>query len=395
MTAREVRTTMEKKKALFVAAGGRAVVDVLPLLYLQPDMVLSITSLEGWEGEKPFFDLAKGLPNTDVKPLAKVNVYDFEACMKACRELCSSYPDTEWEWIFTINSAPKSLAIAAYEIAKERGIPCWYFATQNDKFVSLVRNVEIDGAKFFHLSFREYVRTQGKRYREKPGPTKTYRNAVLGWVDIAQEMAISQDTSILTPLLFNAKKQADLSSIENVPIQFKEQYQLPLVQFLVDKEILYFESGSTYHFASKEAAQFIGTGDWLEIYVWSQAQDAQFADECLWSYSIGTSAKRPDLELDVAIMYHAQLVIAECKAVSDPFLAENNFLQNIDAVADLLGRTYVSKVFVTNQAKGGRGYETFERRAEERNIIVVTKENLQDVGKILRNAAMYPKYPRK
>ncbi len=126
-----------------------------------------------------------------------------------------------------------------------------------------------------------------------------------------------------------------------------------------------------------------------------QVKNAAFADDCLWSYYIGTSAKKPDLELDIAIMYHAQLVIVECKAVNEPFRAENNFLQDIDAVANLLGRTYVSKVFVTNQVGEGESYEVFKRRAKERYITVVTQKDLPNVGNILKNAAIRPEYPRK
>ncbi len=386
---------MEKKKGLLVVAGGRGVPDVLPLLYLRPDIVLSITSIEGWEGKIPFFDAANGLPNTIVKPLVQVDAYNLDACMQACRELCHPYPDSEWDWVFAITSAPKILAIGAYEVAKEREIPCWYCGTQDEKFVSLVKGVEIDKERFFHLSFIDYVKMQGRRYRQKPGPTQDYRDTILNWNDVVQEMAMSQDTTSLTQYLFDAKKQADKSNIENVPIQLGPLHQSPLVRFLVERKLLYRENVSTYYFHSKEAAQFIGTGDWLEIYVWNQVKTAKFADDCLWSYYIGTSAKRPDLELDVAIMYHAQLVIVECKAVNEPFKAENNFLQEIDAVADLLGRTYVSKVFVTNQIGEGQSYEVFKRRAKERYITVVTQQDLLKVGDILKNAAIRPEYPRR
>src|SRR5947209_18883948 len=103
---------MGRKKAILVVAGGRGVPDVLPLLYLQPKLVLSITSKEGWEGEKPYFDIATGLPDVEVKALQKVDAYNLDKCMKACRKLCRSYAVTEWECTFTITSSPKVLAIA-------------------------------------------------------------------------------------------------------------------------------------------------------------------------------------------------------------------------------------------------------------------------------------------
>ncbi|MBV8822300.1 MAG: hypothetical protein JO123_05865 [Ktedonobacteraceae bacterium] len=100
-------------------------------------------------------------------------------------------------------------------------------------------------------------------------------------------------------------------------------------------------------------------------------------------------------------MYHAQLVIAECKSVEKPFEMgklskyQSDYLRDIDAVAQLLGGTYVGKVFITNQPGAGQSYQIFKQHAHDRNIIVVTREDLPKVGEILKEAAMKPKYPRK
>lgn len=398
---------MEKKKALLVVAGGRSVPDVLPLLYLQPQLVLSITSDEGWGGEKVFFDMATGLPGVEVKPLRNVDAYDLDKCMNACREICSLYPDTEWEWIFTVTSSPKVLAIAAYEIAKEKGIPCWHFDAQRDKFASLVKHVDVNKKNFFHLSFDDYVKIQGRTYEEKPGPTTDYRIVAQQWKEIAQEIALSPDTYRLTPVFYRHKKQVAIEEIITKPIPLAGLETLPLVQTLLDGGLLTstgFPGQKAYFFASINAAQFIGTGDWLEVYVWERTCLAMFADSCGWGYNVFKSDlalehRKADknkrcLELDIAVMYHAQLVIAECKTNEQPFKGKYNYLGNIDAVADLLGRTYVGKVFVTNQPGEGPSYDTFKLQAKDRNIIVVTKEKLSEVGDIIKEAAVHPQYPR-
>jgi hypothetical protein len=405
---------MGKEKALLVVAGGRGVPDVLPLLYLQPKLVLSITSEEGWDGEKAFFDIATGLPDTEVKLLQNVDAYDLDKCMDTCRDLCKPYPDSEWEWTFTITSAPKVLAIAAYEVAKEKGIPCWHFDAQRDKVASLVKHVDVDKKRFFHLSFKDYVRIQGRSYQEKPGPTSNYREIAQEWTDIAQEMALSSDTHQLTPIFYRHKKQGQINEVLTKPIPLADLEALPLVHILLEKGLLK-SVGSPkqkdYFFASAEAAQFIGTGDWLEVYVWHRVCLAQFADSYGWGYNVITSdsdleheaadKNKRSLELDIAVMYHAQLVIAECKSVEKPFEVEkpfkgqSDYLRSIDAVADLLGRTYVGKVFITNQLGEGTSYDIFKGHAKDRNIIVVTKEELPKVGEILKEAAIHPRYPRK
>jgi hypothetical protein len=407
---------MGRKKALLVVAGGRGVPDVLPLLYLQPKLVLSITSKEGWDGEKPFFDIVAGLPDVEVKPLEHVDAYDLDKCMKACRKLCKPYSDSEWEWTFTITSAPKVLAIAAYEVAKEMGIPCWHIDSQGERVVSLVKKKRVNKQRFFHLSFDEYVEIQGRTCQQKDGPTKDYRSTAEAWTDIAQEVALSAETYHLAPIFYQHKKSGALDQIIKVPIPLPPDIETsPLVRFLVNHGLLY-RSGDhsdtpAYFFASKEAAQFLGTGDWLEVYVWHQTNLARFADDYRWGYSVVKEEDHSEtsnagkhklyLELDLAVMYHAQLVIAECKSVEKPFEIEkpfkrqNDYLRDIDAVAHLLGRTYVGKVFITNQPGEGQSYEIFKRHAHDRNIIVVTREELPKVGEILKEAAMKPKYPRK
>lgn len=398
---------MARKKALLVVAGGRGVPDVLPLLYLQPSLVLTITSEEGWGGEKIFLDIANGLPDTEAHPPRIVDAYDLDVCMNACRELCKPYPDTEWEWTFTITSAPKILGIAAYEVAKEMKIPCWHFAPQNDKFASLVIKKVPDKNKFFHLSFDDYVKIQGRTCEEKLGPTSNYREIVQTWTGVAQEMVLSQDTQRLTPILYKHKKQGEINEVITKSIPLAGLEASPLVQFLLDKGLLRCDTTTTqreYYFSSANAAQFIGTGNWLEVYVWHQTRLAQFADDCRWGYSViksdlhsetdSTDRNKRYLELDITVMYHAQLVIAECKTTEKPFKGQNNYLRDIDAVANLLGRTYVGKIFITNQPGEGPSYETFKRQADDRNIIVVTKEELPNIGDVLKKAAMYPKYPR-
>jgi len=388
---------MDKKKALLVVAGGRLAPDVLPLLYLQPDLVLTVTSEEGWEGEKAFLDIANALPSCQVEPPPGVNAYDLNVGMNACRELCKPYSDAEWT--FTITSAPKILAIAAYEVAKEMGVPCWYIDSQGDRIVSLVKKMEmeVDKQRFFHLSFDEYVKIQGRRCKRKEGPTKDYRSAAEGWDDISQKIALSPDTHLLTPILYRHKKQGEINEVITKPIPLADLATLPLVRFLLDKGLLTSTDPSTeqreYYFASVNAAQFLGTGDWLEVYVRHQTNQAKFADDVRWGYSI--IRKRVNLELDLAVMYKAQLVIAECKTNENPFRGQYNYLRDIDAVADLLGRTYVSKIFITNQPAEGESYKVFSQHAKDRNIIVVTKEELSKVGDIVKQAAMHPKYPRK
>ena len=101
-----------------------------------------------------------------------------------------------------------------------------------------------------------------------------------------------------------------------------------------------------------------------------------------------------DNEIDLALIYKAQLIIAECKTDITPFKADKGYQRDLDAAAELLGGAYVSKVFITNQPGTGDSYSYFEQQAKGRHIVVVTREKLADIGTILKNEAMTPTYER-
>src|SRR5437773_12110594 len=58
-------------------------------------------------------------------------------------------------------------------------------------------------------------------------------------------------------------------------------------------------------------------GGWLELYVWSEAKQIKspdgrnLFDDCQWNHKVTISGVTR--ELDVALTYKAQLLIAECK----------------------------------------------------------------------------------
>jgi hypothetical protein len=220
-------------------------------------------------------------------------------------------------------------------------------------------------------------------------------------------LAFSDETYQLLPIFYHHRKRSNKSLDDAVrdPMFLPSEVEtLPLMKWLVKRGMLSVgrtsPDGTPYRFSSKFAAQFLSTGDWLEVYVWDQINkikgvdnDEPFADDCRWGCEIPRD--KVQYELDVALMYKAQLVIAECKTDEKPFQGENNYLRDLDAVADQLGGDYVSKVFVTNRQGEGESYTIFCRQAQQRNIEVVTRERLPEIGEIMKKQATNPTYPRK
>ncbi len=382
---------MEKKKALLVLAGGRAAPDVLSLFWVQPQLVRVIISEEGWLYENAFVDIARSLPNCKVGVIHDINAYDLETCEKACIDACRPYPDTEWDWTFTIGSAPKVTGIAAYEVAKQKGIPCWHIDTQHEHLVSLVKTTEVDKERFFHLTLDDYMKIQHRTWKLRGMPGSNYREAVKKWVGVARELAISPNAMSLLTVVHDKKVGVDI----NLPSELANS---TILQSLEQEGVLKVTRKSSDDmvccFTTIEAAQFVGTGDWLEFYVWHEVISIGLADEhhCQWGCLVIDGPV--DKELDLALIYKAQLIVAECKAEQNPFQAKRNHLGKLEAKANVLGGSYVSKLFITNQYGTGDSFKSFCDQAEQYKIVVVTAEKLPEIGKILKKEATNPTYPR-
>jgi hypothetical protein len=145
-------------------------------------------------------------------------------------------------------------------------------------------------------------------------------------------------------------------------------------------------------FKSPDAAKFLGTGDWLEIFVWHETKEAGFADDCQWGYEIIDG--KAENELDLALTYKGQLIIGECKTDNNPFKGKRNYLDTLDSNAHLLGGNFVTKLFITNQPKTKNGYVSFDEQARKRRIVVLTAEDLPTIREHLISQAKTPTFSR-
>jgi hypothetical protein len=378
---------MTREKALLVVAGGRALPDVIALLCVQPRLVVYLTSEEGWQAEQVFVDIAKSLATCkDIVPVRKVNAYDIEAGKAACEQVCISYPFSEWEWTFTIGSAPKITGIAAYEIARQNNIPCLYIDTLHEKFVSLVKDIGISPQEIFHMTVDYYMKVYQRKPESIGEEKRGYRSIVEKWGDLASIMAHSPDTPIFTKLM---RDKPERTPILLSPATLATSSLLKELERHKAIALKRRNGTITCEFTTKDFSKFLGSGDWLEVYVYSEAKKAQFADDCQWGYKITSTAEN---ELDLALTYRAQLIIAECKTNENPF--HTSYLDSISSKAEMLGHTFATKVFVTNASKTLSQYPNFEEQAKLRRIVVVTAENLPHIGSILKKQAENPDYPR-
>ena len=143
-------------------------------------------------------------------------------------------------------------------------------------------------------------------------------------------------------------------------------------------------------------------GAWLEAYIWDEARKVGIFSDCRWNLKvvdgkIFTEKDRDNRnEIDVALIYKAQLLIVECKTGGREGLSAET-LDWITGVATPLGGRFVSKILVSSLPmpnETDRSFELFKAKAESRSVFLATREDLPSIGKVLEEQAKNPKYPR-
>jgi hypothetical protein len=128
----------------------------------------------------------------------------------------------------------------------------------------------------------------------------------------------------------------------------------------------------------------------------------EFFSDCRWNLKVVDDKNFIEKdtnnrnEIDVALIYKAQLLIVECKTGGrDAFNAET--LDWITGVSTPLGGRFVSKILVSSLPlpyETDRSFELFMAKAESRSVFLATREDLPNIGKVLEEQAKTPKYPR-
>ena len=364
---------MEKKKALLLLTGGRSVPDMLVIKYLHPDAAFNITTAQGLKDANNLKEFSRSHFQCDIEVLPTIDPFDEQQIKERCVEVLSREPDAEWIMHFT--GSPKVVGIYAHDIARERSIPLLFLDTGGEQVVSLIKDYPIDTKQLFKASVEEYMRAYG-RTCEIP-KSAIYRRQAESWYNISQVLARQPEmTQILLAGLRGNNTLAAKISVQAEPLlqQIASFGALTLTGRTTDTVECNIRDNDTLEFLK---------GDWLEVYVWKEAINAGFADDCQWGYKI--VAELPSNELDMALTYKARLLIAECKTSRNPF--ETDHLYKLHSVAELVGGNYVRQVFITNCPRPKTNNESFDnfcRQADVRHIFVVTGEQLTDIGPLLK-----------
>lgn len=99
--------------------------------------------------------------------------------------------------------------------------------------------------------------------------------------------------------------------------------------------------------------------------------------DCEWGKKVKDRHGRVN-QLDVSLIYKAQMAIIECKTGNDSF--ESKTFQTIESISNALGGSFVTKLLVTSLAKPN---EEVLSRANSSRIRIISRDDLPNIGEKL------------
>jgi Domain of unknown function (DUF1887) len=404
---------MAKKKALLTLFGGRSFLPTaLLVIHEKPDIVVAISSeqsysdlpqlrqaIEKFQADYNFTCVLETPDGIDAFAVTKIQM--------ACEDAIKRHSDVKW--IFDITGGTALMSIAAYETARsfkgtqKTPISCWYLNTAHTRVISLVGKQRKNS--IFHISVDGYA-TAYKHTLQK-GLFEGIQNNKPDWLHFAQKLGQNPHKIQVLKVVMN--KVSDRPAI-NTPKSYSiTEAELPdkAYELLEDAQqvgLMNLLSRSTDGIISFKLTyiqdKFLN-GAWLEAYVWNEARQIMdktgqqpLFDDCQWNQGLEGITNN---ELDVALTYKAQLLIAECKTGEKGTFASDT-IYKWDSVANSLGGKFVGRLLITSlnpsEAIKEDSFKDFLARADSKGVVVVTRDELPNIGKILKQEALKPTFPR-
>ena len=399
---------MANEKALLTLFGGRSFLPAaLTLIYEKPDIVVAISSKESHrdlallQGAIDKYQKKHGFSSTLEKPDG-IDAFDVAEIQRVCESVVARHPDMNW--IFDVTGATSLMTLAAYEAAKiyseklAKPISCRYLNTAQTRVIPLLG--ESCSEKIFHIDVGDYAAAYSRDL--VPGELEDQRQySEQEWLPFAQALGKNPQSAALVKLVMSkianrpGKQNAELYVMKGLPEGayplLEEAQQIGLLSQLSRNE------DSSISFQLSYLQDKFLNGAWLEAYVWDEASkildetgEGALFDDCQWNQKVVDGNSRN--ELDVAVTYKAQLLIAECKTgEKESFSSET--LYKLDSVANIFGGRFVGRLLITS-ILDKKPSQDFLAQAKSRRIVVVTGEALPDIATTLKREAIDPTYPR-
>lgn len=399
---------MANKKALLTLFGGRSCLPAaLSLLHEKPEIVVAISSIESYR-DLPLLKQAidtyqkKHHFSCQLETPDGIDAFEIAAIQHICESTVAQYHDMDW--LFDVTGATSLMTLSAYEASKthsiksDNAVRCWYLNTAQSRVIPLLG--EGCDETIFNIEVDDYATAYGRdlvvgKLEDQREYSEQY------WLPFAQILGKNPQSAALMKRVMSkiadrpGKRGPKLYAINGLPAEthslLKEAEQVGLLSQLSSN------GGSTISFQLNYIQDQFLNGAWLEAYVWDVARNIwdekrgkALFDDCQWNQKIidGNSKN----ELDVAVTYKAQLLIAECKTGEEESFSSET-LYKLDSVANILGGRFVGRLLITS-ILSKKPSEDFLAQAKSRRIVVVTGDALPDLAATLKQEAISPTFTR-
>lgn len=396
-------------EAQLVLVGGRSSIpNILTILHLKPDVVVTLCSHESKTDFQKIKDvITHYLPDCQVKNLAPVDAFVVDEIAQQCEIAFNRYPQAQWTC--NITAATAVMSIAVYKEAELRGYPCWYIDTSHARIVPLVGPAYQQD--IFHLSVEQYIAAYYYQLQKsKIDETDAQVLCEQQWLPFAQKLGknlslLHSFNEILEIIQNNGPKKDEVKGYSNKKNKHTDTFSPDAYNLLVYakeiglvKSITIDNSGITHFQLNNTQHQFLN-GTWLEIYVWNELKTIMNLppDSIDWGYEIITGGTKR--EADVLLTHKAQLIVAECKTGKNDKKPET--LKDLTTLTNPIGAKFVGKILVMSlftpdktDEKAYRAHQEFLDKAQQQHIVVTMAEDLPSIGEILAKEVIDPTYKR-
>lgn len=384
---------VNRKKIMVLLGGGRIAPNIAGVLSLRPDEVRYLISQDQPRTHDDMMDVLRNF--TWLKsdgPFAMVPGHHIPTIKERTLQLLNDSDDTDV--VLNVTCGSKTMALAAYEVAKERGHRVIYVDSSVNRIIDWTWPDQED--ELMTTTVNDFLRAFGRVPQSKELPLSEVNAAHIAGQFVAAGTATDN-------LLLNMRQ---LGWTESEPRRiFKSALgnaEVEVLKMVAESGLisnLDLTSGGRWRYTIPTAANwnFI-KGDWLEIYVYSAAKQLKQSDgrplfdDVAFSIRLPAEAGAAEREIDFAGLYGWQLIWASCKVERNPL--DKKYLDEVAAINTMIGGRYTTPIFVCNGRSDSENAKAFRQQAEAAKIVVVMRDQLAKIDDVLRDEAVKPMYGR-
>jgi hypothetical protein len=366
--------------------GGRLAPNLFGVLLLRPQRIALIVSTD----EKTKVDVLRNatenityLEPLHEKDIHEVDAFDYKQIYQTSQDICRQYANEEV--MFNITAGTKIMAIAALDVARNiSNAKAFYLATSRNKTYWLASHTtntveEVDLSPF---RIPTYLKAYGREPKEQPSHY-TFKD----------EQGIKAAQAIVNHLPASRELLLEIRRIKgkgryNVPLPNDNRLR-SLIQELHQIDVIDLTQ-QTFIIRSEHDWNFF-RGDWLDIFVCNAAKLTRIFQDVKSGLKIPSGDA--EKEMDLVCLYNGELLLGSCKTDYKPFNTE--YLDELSAVSSLIGGRFCSRIFITDAEFPDENQEkAFRAQAKQREIVIVTGNNLNRFNDIIKAEAIKPTFKR-